>query len=144
MTSVNFSHNSQWLLTSSCDRTVRLWSPAHSDPLMVFSSVNHNFASELDSSAKVKVCVVYDWIDVLNYVSQGSLHQNQSWSDSLSWTFPVPATRLIFTYLSSRPFLVYQLKLPFSSFPVLFPQVSCFPPLCAGFPFSLRILNCPS
>jgi len=54
VTSVNFSHDSRWLLTSSCDRTVRLWSPAHSDPLMVFSSVNHNFASELGSSDKVK------------------------------------------------------------------------------------------
>ncbi|KAJ7357508.1 WD40 repeat-like protein [Desmophyllum pertusum] len=54
VTSVNFSHDSRLLLTSSCDRTARLWSPAHSDPLMTFSSVNHNFASELDSSAKVK------------------------------------------------------------------------------------------
>ena len=60
VTSVNFSHDSRWLLTSSCDRTVRLWSPAHSDPLMVFSSVNHNFASELGSSDKVKVCVLFD------------------------------------------------------------------------------------
>jgi len=54
VTSVNFSHDSRWLLTSSCDKTVRLWSPAHSDPLMVFSSVNHNFASELGGSDKVK------------------------------------------------------------------------------------------
>lgn len=54
VTSVSFSHDSRWLLTSSCDRTVRLWSPTHSDPLMVFSSVNHNFVSELDSSAKAK------------------------------------------------------------------------------------------
>lgn len=60
VTSVSFSHDSRWLLTSSCDRTVRLWSPTHSDPLMVFSSVNHNFVSELDSSAKAKVCVVFD------------------------------------------------------------------------------------
>lgn len=60
VTSVNFSHDSRLLLTSSCDRTARLWSPAHSDPLMTFSSVNHNFASELDSSAKVKVSEACD------------------------------------------------------------------------------------
>ena len=55
VTSVNFSHDSRWLLTSSCDRTVRLWSPAHSDPLMTFTCVNHNFASELGSSTQGKV-----------------------------------------------------------------------------------------
>ena len=55
VTSVNFSHDNNWLLTSSCDRTVRLWNPAHSDPLLIFSSVNHNFVSELGSAAKLKV-----------------------------------------------------------------------------------------
>jgi len=54
VTSVNFSHDNNWLLTSSCDKTVRLWSPAHSDPLLVLSSVNHNFASDVGNSAKVK------------------------------------------------------------------------------------------
>ena len=55
VTSVNFSHDNNWLLTSSCDRTVRLWSHSQSDPLLILSSVNHNFATELGSSAKLKV-----------------------------------------------------------------------------------------
>ena len=55
VTSVNFSHDNNWLLTSSSDRTVRLWSPTHSDPLLIFSSVNHNFVSELGGAAKLKV-----------------------------------------------------------------------------------------
>ena len=55
VTSVNFSHDNNWLLTSSCDRTVRLWSHSQSDPLLTLSSVNHNFATELGSSAKLKV-----------------------------------------------------------------------------------------
>lgn len=54
VTSVSFSHDSRWLMTSSSDKTVRLWSPAHSDPVMTFSSVNHNFSSELNSSTNVK------------------------------------------------------------------------------------------
>ena len=52
---MNFSHDNNWLLTSSCDRTVRLWSHSQSDPLLTLSSVNHNFATELGSSAKLKV-----------------------------------------------------------------------------------------
>ena len=55
VTSVNFSHDNNWLLTSSCDRTVRLWSHSQSDPLLILSSVNHNFATELGGSAKLKV-----------------------------------------------------------------------------------------
>ena len=55
VTSVNFSHDNNWLLTSSCDRTVRLWSHSQSDPLLTLSSVTHNFATELGSSAKLKV-----------------------------------------------------------------------------------------
>lgn len=55
VTSVNFSHDNNWLLTSSCDRTVRLWSHSQSDPLLTLLSVNHNFATELGSSAKLKV-----------------------------------------------------------------------------------------
>lgn len=60
VTSVNFSQDNNWLLTSSCDRTVRLWSHSQSDPLLILSSVNHNFATELGSSAKLKVsCLIY-------------------------------------------------------------------------------------
>ncbi|PFX32770.1 WD repeat-containing protein 27 [Stylophora pistillata] len=54
VTSVSFSHDSRWLMTSSSDKTVKLWSSAHSDPGMTFSSVNHNFASELTNSTNVK------------------------------------------------------------------------------------------
>ena len=65
VTSVNFSHDNNWLLTSSCDRTVRLWSHSQSDPLLTLLSVNHNFATELGSSAKLKVSGLIYFKDLL-------------------------------------------------------------------------------
>lgn len=66
VTSVNFSQDNNWLLTSSCDRTVRLWSHSQSDPLLILSSVNHNFSTELGSSAKLKVSgLIYFWDPLL-------------------------------------------------------------------------------
>ena len=56
VTSVHFSHSGTWLLTSSTDKTVRLWSPVLYDPLLVLSSVNNNFSSALGATAKSKVC----------------------------------------------------------------------------------------
>ncbi|XP_068683722.1 WD repeat-containing protein 27-like isoform X2 [Montipora foliosa] len=51
VTCVSFSRENSWLLTSSSDKTVRLWNQTQSDPVMIFSSVNHNFVSELGTSA---------------------------------------------------------------------------------------------
>ena len=75
VTSVNFSHDNNWLLTSSCDRTVRLWSHSQSDPLLTLSYVNHNFATELGSSSKLKVSgLIYFEIPCL---PQGATNCNQ-------------------------------------------------------------------
>ncbi|XP_031565676.1 WD repeat-containing protein 27-like [Actinia tenebrosa] len=54
LTHIQFSHDNKWLLTSSTDRTVRLWSPALSDPLLTFTTVSHNFNTESDTKAKNK------------------------------------------------------------------------------------------
>ncbi|EDO32062.1 predicted protein, partial [Nematostella vectensis] len=55
VTSAKFSHDDRWLLTSSTDRTVRLWSPAVSDPLLVINTVKHNFTSDVGTKSKEKV-----------------------------------------------------------------------------------------
>eukprot|EP00794_Sanderia_malayensis_P020041 gene20041-22008_t len=40
------SHDNSFLLTSSDDKTAKLWSKSHSNALLTFSNVKHNFQSE--------------------------------------------------------------------------------------------------
>ncbi|XP_048585644.1 WD repeat-containing protein 27 isoform X2 [Nematostella vectensis] len=69
VTSAKFSHDDRWLLTSSTDRTVRLWSPAVSDPLLVINTVKHNFTSDVGTKSKEK-----DNLPFSKEVSQSSFY----------------------------------------------------------------------
>lgn len=57
-----WSHDSQWLLTCSSDRSARVWGVGHKEPLLLsLTTTLHNFqstAGESFTAAKVCVCVL--------------------------------------------------------------------------------------
>ena len=46
VTSVNWSEDSQWLITCSTDRTACVWTSGRKDPVLVFNTIAHNFISD--------------------------------------------------------------------------------------------------
>ncbi|XP_035688084.1 WD repeat-containing protein 27-like [Branchiostoma floridae] len=48
VTSVNWSKEGRWLLTASDDKTASVWTTGQSEPILTFSSTNHNFAVDKD------------------------------------------------------------------------------------------------
>ncbi|XP_078674143.1 WD repeat-containing protein 27-like isoform X2 [Branchiostoma floridae x Branchiostoma belcheri] len=48
VTSVSWSKEGRWLLTASDDKTASVWSIGQSEPILTFSSTNHNFAVDKD------------------------------------------------------------------------------------------------
>ncbi|XP_065919304.1 WD repeat-containing protein 27-like isoform X2 [Dysidea avara] len=46
VTSVNWSEDSQWLMTCSTDKTARVWTNGRKDPILLINTVQHNFISD--------------------------------------------------------------------------------------------------
>ncbi|XP_041468720.1 WD repeat-containing protein 27-like [Lytechinus variegatus] len=46
LNSARWSHDNQWLLTTSDDKTARVWTRGLADPVMTFDRVNNNFGSD--------------------------------------------------------------------------------------------------
>lgn len=60
MTSSHWSHDSQWLITSSDDRSAAIWSLSLPDPVMTITMATHNFGVDKDGGLKPdKVCCQY-------------------------------------------------------------------------------------
>ena len=52
VTSVHWSHDNSWLITSSDDKTARVWSLGLPDPVMTFNMVQNNFRSDKEGGLK--------------------------------------------------------------------------------------------
>jgi WD40 repeat protein len=52
---INWSHDGNWLLTSSDDKSAFLWSKGQSEPNMCIKSVLHNMSSDKEGQKKDKV-----------------------------------------------------------------------------------------
>ena len=46
--STSWNHGGEWLLTCSADKTARVWSSGHKDPVLTISTLRHNFNSTKD------------------------------------------------------------------------------------------------
>lgn len=56
MTGVSWSHDSNWVITSSVDKTASVWGHGMADPLMTFGTVLNNFSADKESQKVDKVC----------------------------------------------------------------------------------------
>ncbi len=52
MTHVGWSHDNEWLITSSDDKTAAIWSLGLSDPVMTFKFANNNFGADKEGGLK--------------------------------------------------------------------------------------------
>lgn len=52
---ISWSHDGNWLLTSSDDKSAFLWSKGQSDPNMCIKTVLHNMSTDKDTQKKDKV-----------------------------------------------------------------------------------------
>ena len=52
VTNVGWSHDNNWLITSSDDKTARVWSLRLPDPVLTFSMVGNNFRSDKEGGLK--------------------------------------------------------------------------------------------
>ena len=60
MTCSQWSHDSQWLITSSDDRSAAIWSLGLPDPVMTMNMATHNFGVDKEGGLKPdKVCCDY-------------------------------------------------------------------------------------
>ena len=50
LNSSTWSHHNQWLLTTSDDKTARIWTRGIADPVMTFDRVNNNFDSDKEKA----------------------------------------------------------------------------------------------
>ncbi|XP_011671118.2 WD repeat-containing protein 27 [Strongylocentrotus purpuratus] len=50
LNSATWSHHNQWLLTTSDDKTARIWTRGLADPVMTFDRVNNNFDSDKEKA----------------------------------------------------------------------------------------------
>ena len=53
--SSQISHDNSWLLTASDDKTAKLWNTSHSNALLTFSNIKHNFNAEKVTSKSEQV-----------------------------------------------------------------------------------------
>ena len=53
--SAMFSHDKALVVTSSDDKTAKIWTQSNTSPLLNFSNIKHNFQSEKVTSASDKV-----------------------------------------------------------------------------------------
>ncbi|XP_078000774.1 WD repeat-containing protein 27-like [Glandiceps talaboti] len=51
--SVSWSHSNQWLLTSSDDRTARLWHKTQTEPVLTIDNSSHNFTADKEGPKTV-------------------------------------------------------------------------------------------
>lgn len=56
LNSVSLSHNGQWLLTASNDKTAGIWGANNTNSLMTFEKISHNFHSKHFSVKKKSEC----------------------------------------------------------------------------------------